>query len=157
MAPAGLRDDLLRAVSWLVLSIWLGAFALFPLIALVAFRSLTTTDAGSVVGPVLATLHLYAGGAGVVLAALAALLRRGRWLVVLPLVLSALALYSHFGVTSEISEISPQVFGPGGSEAVAARFNELHQRSMRIFGAITVGLAIAVVLHSRADRPRQAI
>ena len=80
-----------HVLLWLLLGIWLGGFALFPFVAITAFRSFPSPDAGLIVGPVLAGLHLYGAGAGVG--------------------------YSHFGVSSSIAEIRLEVFGSASSTA----------------------------------------
>ena len=147
---------LLRSGLWLLLGTWIGAWLCFgAVVAPTAFRVLPSTEiAGTFVGPVLTVLQLYGASAGIALALLALALRRGALLCALPLLLSALCLYSHFGLTAELTEVRDLAFGPGGSEAGAARYNELHRLSLRIF--IGVGMAIVglVPLHVRAETPR---
>ncbi len=144
---------LLRSALWLTLGAWIGAWLLFgAVVAPTAFRVLPSTEvAGSLVGPVLEALHLYGAAAGALLALLAVALGRGRLLVALPLLMSAVCLYSHFGVSAELSEIRDLAFGPGGAPEFAARFTRLHRVSLGLFmglGGAAVGL---LVLHSRAD------
>lgn len=146
------REWALRTGAWLLLGTWVGSWLLFPWVALTAFRSLPSTElAGRVVGPVLTALHLYGAAAGLALALLARALRRGAWAIALPLALSALCLYSQFGVSAEIDEIRSQVFAPGGNEGAAARFNLLHRRSVGIFSAVGAGALVLIGVHSRVE------
>ena len=143
----------LHVLLWLFLGLWVGGFALFPFVAITAFRALPSTDAGLIVGPVLAALHLYGGGAGIVVAGLSRTIGRSPILCGLPLFLSALCLYSHFGVSSSIAEIHQEVFGPAGNETAANRFNELHRTSMVIFYCVLGGAALLVGLNAYATVP----
>jgi hypothetical protein len=111
----------------------------------------TTRIAGQLVGPVLAALHLYGIAAGIALAALAWVLARtgaGFWI---PLVMAALCLVSHFGVTAQIEVVRPLAFGPSGSPEMAARFQQLHQISMGIYTAVGLAGFGLVAIHARAD------
>jgi len=76
---------------------------------------------------------------------------RGPLLVTAPIALSALCLYSHFGVSTQLAEIRDLSFGPDGSAEVAARFAALHRISLAIF--IGVGIAVTALIgcHARAD------
>ena len=143
----------LRTSLWLLLGGWVGAWMFFgAVVAPTAFRTLPSTEiAGTLVGPILTVLHLYGAAAGVGLALLAQGLGRGLLLRTLPLAMSALCLYTHFGVTAEIAEIRDLAFGSGGSSDAAVRFRSLHELSLRIF----IGLGVAALgltgLHSWAD------
>jgi hypothetical protein len=145
----------LRSLLWLTLGGWVGSWACFGLlVAPMAFQILPSTRiAGTLVGPILTALHLYGGVAGAILALLAWLLGRGRLRIGLPLAMAIACLYSHFGVSAEIAELSGQAFGPEGSEALAARFNTLHQLSLWIFGVVSAVSIALVVLHARSDTP----
>jgi hypothetical protein len=158
VTSAHVRATLLRVLLWLLLGTWIGSWLCFALVvAPTAFRVLPSTHvAGTLVAPVLDALHLYGVAAGVGLAALAAALHRGRLRGVLPLVMAAACLYSQFGVSAEMAEIRDQVFGPQGSELLAARFNQLHRVSMSIYSAILVGALALLGLHasSEASPPR---
>jgi len=121
------------------------------LVAPAAFRVLPTRLAGELVSPVLAELHLAGASAGLGLALLGRVLGRGRVAIALPLLLSALCLISHFGVTPQIAELREAAFGGPGSEAVAARFQQLHGLSMLLFSAVVAGALGLVGLHARAD------
>ena len=144
---------LLRSALWLTLGAWIGAWLLFGgVVAPTAFRVLPSTEAaGSLVGPVLAALHLYAAAAGALLALLAIALGRGPLLIGLPLLMSAACLYSHFGVSAELSEIRDLAFGPGGAPEFASRFTRLHRVSLGLFMGLGVAAVALLVLHSRAD------
>jgi hypothetical protein len=144
---------LLRTLLWLLLGTWIGSWLLFALVvAPTAFRVLPSTrSAGALVGPVLDALHLYGVAAGVALSALALALRRGRLRVALPLLMAAACLYTQFGVSAELAEIRDQVFGPEGSEALAARFNHLHRISMQIYSVVLVGALALLGLHAASE------
>ena len=71
--------------------------------------------------------------------------------VALPLLLAVACLYSQFGVSGEISEIRDQAFGPGGNEALAARWNTLHQLSLGIYLAVSGAILWLLVLHAASD------
>lgn len=152
---------LLRGLLWVLLGSWIGSWLLFALVvAPTAFRVLPTPDAaGALVGPVLDALHLYGVVAGVCLAALALALRRGALRIAIPLSMAAACLYTQFGVSAELAEIRHLVFGPEGSEAIAARFNELHRLSLTIYGAVLLAALVLAGLHAvrdaRESEPRQ--
>jgi len=141
----------LHVSLWLLLGTWLGGFVLFPVVAIAAFQALPSSDAGLVVGPVLAALHLYGAGAGIAVAGLSHTIGRSALMWGLPLLLSALCLYSHFGVSSSIAEIRPEVFGQAGSESASGRFNELHRMSVGIFYFVLGGAALLVGLNAYAS------
>jgi hypothetical protein len=152
---AGATGVLLRSALWLVLGGWVGSWACFGmLVAPLAFQLLPSTHiAGTLVGPILNALHLYGAAAGVILSLLAWQLGRGRLLIGLPLLLSAACLYTHFGVSAEMAEISDRAFGPEGSELLSARFNHLHRVSLGIFLSVSAATIALVVLHARGDTP----
>jgi uncharacterized protein DUF4149 len=168
--PAGARTPLtvrighsvaLRSTLWLALGGWVGSWALFALvIARLAFRVLPSPEiAGHLVAPTLDVLHWYGVAAGTVLAALALVLRRGRMLVAVPLVLAAACLVSQLGVTPRMEALHDLAFGPAGNIEAATRYRHLHGTSMAIFSAVLSGAIGLVVLHVRrehqqADRSR---
>ena len=143
----------LRSLLWLLLGGWVGSWACFGLVvAPIAFDRLPSAEiAGRLIGPVLSALHVYGAVAGGALALLAGLMGRGRLRVALPVLMAAACVYTQFGVSAEIAEIRDQVFGPEGSEALAARFTELHRRSVGIFLAVAAGTLWLVVLHAGSD------
>jgi hypothetical protein len=155
MAASRFREVALRSALWLLLGGWLGAWGLFAfVVAPTAFGVLPSTEiAGTLVGPVLAALHPYGVGAGLGLALLGRALGRGALLTALPLVTSAVCVYSHFGVSAEIAEIRDLAFGPDGSADGGARFSELHRLSVMLYTAIGMAVAALVVLHAK-DAPR---
>jgi hypothetical protein len=148
---------LLRGLLWMLLGSWIGSWLLFALVvAPTVFRVLPTPGAaGALVAPVLDALHLYGVAAGVALSALALALRRGWLRVALPLVMAAACLYSQFGVSAELAEIRPHVFGPEGSEAMAARFTHLHRISMAIYTWVLSAALVLLGLHVISDSPRR--
>lgn len=142
-----------RFVLWIGLGGWIGAWVLFAaVVAPVAFRALPSPEmAGRVVGPVLSVLHVYGIVAGLGLAALAALLRRGPLAIALPLVLAALCAVSELGVTPAIQEIRPRAFGAAGDTAAAARFAWLHRVSVGLYTAVGLGALGLAAAHARRD------
>jgi hypothetical protein len=156
-SPIALSENrgrpVVRTVLWLLLGGWFGGYFLFgAVIAPTAFSVLPTTQvAGTLVGPVLTKLHLFGAAAGIPLAVLSHLLRRHRGLVLLPLLLSVVCCYSHFGVSAELAEIRLVVFGPGGSAEIASRFGFLHKVSVGIFIGVGISLTGLIGFHARAD------
>jgi hypothetical protein len=148
-----LGQTALRTCLWLLLGGWFGSYLLLgAVIAPTAFAVLPSTElAGKLMGPVLTKLHIYGASAGIALAFVSKSLGRGPVLVTVPIALSALCLYSHFGVSAHLAEIRDLNFGPDGTAEVAARFGALHRRSLSIF--IGIGLAVTVLIgfHARAD------
>jgi len=147
------RPALLRGLLWLLLGGWIGSWLLFALVvAPTAFRVLPSAAvAGTLIGPVLDALHLYGAAAGVALAALGRGLRRGTLRVALPLAMAVACLYSQFGVSAELAEIRDQVFGPEGSEQLAARFAHLHRLSMGIYSVVLLAALALLGLHAADD------
>ncbi len=150
---SGVTGTVLRSLLWLLLGGWVGSWALFGLvIAPTAFRVLPSTEiAGTVIGPVLTALHLYGSAAGFGVSAIAAVFRRGRLRIALPLLLAVACLYSQFGVSGEISEIRDQVFGPEGNQTLAARWSSLHRLSLGIYLAVSGAILWLLVLHAASD------
>jgi hypothetical protein len=144
---------LLHACLWLLLGGWIGGFGLFALvIARTAFEVLPSTEvAGRLVGPVLTALNLYGAAAGMGVAAIAFAMGRSRLLQLLPLALAMACLYTQFGVTAEINEIQPFISGPEGTVEAAARWNQLHQRSMGIFSVVWLGTFTLLGLNAHED------
>jgi hypothetical protein len=149
------RGAALRTALWLILSVWVGSWAFFALvIARVAFRVLPSPEiAGHLVGPLLNTLHWYGAGAGLLLAAIAVALRRGRLLVALPSALALACLVTQLGVTPRMEAIHDLAFGPAGNMEAAARYRQLHGISMAIFSAVLLGAIGLIVLHVREEHP----
>ncbi len=151
-ARDGFTGSMVRAALWLLLGGWLGAWCLFAFaVAPTAFRSLPAEAAGSVVGPVIAVLHLYGGAAGVLLALLARALRRGLWHQAVPLVMAGLCLFSEFWVTSQIDAVRDAAFGPNANTEALLRFGRLHGISMGIYTAVGLLAFVLSGLHARSD------
>ncbi len=149
-----IRDLALRSALWLTLGLWIGGWALFStIVAPTAFRVLPNTEiAGTVIGPTLKALHLFGAAAGLILALLARMLGRSPRLITIPLLMGALCLYSHFGVSAEMSELRALAFGPEGSPDSAVRFHQLHRVSVAIFLSLGIAAVTLLVLHARADQ-----
>jgi disulfide bond formation protein DsbB len=148
-----MAETALRSVLWLTLGGWIGASSYFALVvALAAFRILPSTKlAGQVVAAVYTPLQLYGVGAGLLLAGVALALRRSRWLVVHPLVLSALCFISHFGITARLDELRDGAFGDAPHAAASAEFWKLHGASMGIHSVVLLAAVWLLVLNVRAD------
>jgi hypothetical protein len=110
------------------------------------FGNVTSPEqAGQLVGPILAAIHLYGIAAGVGIAALSLGLGRGLLVPLLALSLAAASAYSHFGVTPAIAELRAQAFGDAPDARAQERWAALHRRSVGLFGATGLGaLALAV-------------
>ncbi len=149
---------LLRGILWLTLGAWFGGLALFgAVVARVAFTILPSGEiAGDLVAAVLEPLQLYSVAAGVTLALIAWALERGRFTTVLPLALAATCLFSHFGVSAELTELRPLAFGDAPHAEAQLRFSRLHGLSMALFLATSLGTTILVLLHVWADRASAA-
>lgn len=143
----------LHAALWITLGGWIGAWLVFGLVvAPTAFRVLPSSQtAGSLIGPVLEMLQLFGSAAGALLAVIARLQGRGfaRW--ALPLAMGAACFYSQFGLSAQMAEIQEAAFGPQGSEALAARFTQLHRISVCIFVAVGISALALAGLHARDD------
>ncbi len=152
-SKTSLDRPLLRTSLWLLLGGWFGSYLLFgAVIAPTAFAVLPTTAiAGTLIGPILTKLHLFGALAGLPLALISRTLGRGTLLVTLPLGLSAICLYSHFGVSAELAEIRDLAFGPGGNPDMAGRYNLLHRLSVGVFVCVGLAVTFLIGLHAWAD------
>ncbi len=157
-APKPTRDrvlgqTVLRTCLWLLLGGWFGSYLLFgAVIAPTAFAVLPSTElAGKFVGSVLTKLHLYGAFAGIALALVSKALGRGPLLGTAPIALSALCLYSHFGVSADLTEIRELSFGPGGTAEAATRFSALHRISLAVFIGVGIAVTVLIGFHARAD------
>jgi hypothetical protein len=138
---------------WVTLGGWIGALLLFAtVVAPTAFEVLPSPEmAGRVVSPALRALHLYGGFAGLAIAGITLALGRGIRLSLLALLLSGASFYSHFGVTSEISELRDLALGPEPQALAQRRFAELHRRSVWIYGALGLGATGLAALHAYSE------
>ena len=141
----------LQALAWILLGGWFGSWGLFAwVIAPTAFQVLPSQEAaGSLIAPVLATLHNYGILAGASLAVLGALLDRGRLAIGLALVLAVLCVMTEYAITPAIDEVQPKSFGAHQEQEAAQRFSDLHQASRYIFGIVELGVLALILLHAR--------
>lgn len=146
-------ETAVRTVRWLLLGGWFGSWALFAfVIAPLAFRVLPGVEvAGTLVSPLLRTLHLYGLAAGLGLFAIAFSKAAPRSLLVLPLVLAGLCAVTEFGVTAAITDIRPSTFGADTQEGAAEQFSQLHMLSRGLFATIWIGSGVLIGLHARED------
>jgi hypothetical protein len=157
----------LRTLLYLALAVWLGAEIFFPVIAAVAFSTLTDTHAaGTIVARLLHILHNMGMISGVVALALLALapawnIYKPRTVLapmILIVLMIALTAYSQFVI---ISAMERDRIAAGGAIDLAdaanpnrVDFNRLHIRSEHVEEAILLlGLA-TVVFVARAETAR---
>jgi hypothetical protein len=146
---------LVAGLLWIALGSWIGAMALFAAVEThTIFGNVSSTDqAGRLVGPILAAIHLYGIGAGVAVAALALGLGHRLRVPLLALFLAAACAYSHFGVSASIAELRDAAFGAEPDPRAQTRWAELHRRSVWIFGAVGLG-AIALAFANAFEEHR---
>jgi len=148
-----LGQTALRTCLWLLLGGWFGSYLFFgAVVTPTAFAVLPSIElAGKLIGPVLTKLHLYGALAGIALALVSKSIGRGPLMVAAPIALSALCLYSHFGVSAQLAEIRDLSFGPDGTAEAAARFAALHRISLAIFIGVGIAVTALIGFHARAD------
>lgn len=160
----GALEAALRALTWLVLGGWIGVLLFFPLVVapaiLHATGDLGSAEAGArLVAQVLVPVECAGVGAGVLLAALAALRRLGPVLTLLPLLLAGGTLAGHLLVTREMARIRPEALGATPEPALSRRYFRLHRRSQELYTGIGVGtVLLAGTLAAREARksPRRS-
>ncbi len=148
---------LLATLLWIALGGWIGAMTLFAAVVTpTIFRNVSSPEqAGHLVGPILAAIHLYGVAAGVGIAALSLGLGRGVRVPLLALLLAGASAYSHFGVSEAIAELRDQAFGATPDVDAQERWAELHRRSVWIFGATGLGaIGLAFMNAFREARSR---
>jgi hypothetical protein len=89
--------------------------------------------------------------AGFLLALISASLGRGRLLVAIPVALSLICLYSHFGLSAEMAEIRGLSFGPDGNPDIASRYSLLHRISLGLYIGVSATVTLLIGLHAKAD------
>jgi hypothetical protein len=152
---------LLRVLLSLPLIVWLGSEIFFPIVAQITFTTLAsdTHTAGTVVGHLLRILHGMGLISGIVMLAVLAL--APAWgiykprAVLAPMVLVIFmitgTIYSQFVIIPAMERDRVAAGGaidtndPGN--ALTANFNKLHDRSVKVEGAITLlGLGVVTLL-----------
>jgi hypothetical protein len=158
---------LLRTLLFLALIVWLGAEIFFPVIAAVAFTTLTDTHvAGSIVGQLLRTLHwmgLIAGLVALLLLAIAPTwgIYKSRSVLV-PMVLLVLMIgataYSQFGIIPSMERDRNAAGGAidttDKSSPQTIHFNKLHKRSTYVEEIVLLFGLATVVFIARAETVR---
>ena len=159
---------LLRSLLFLALIVWLGGEIFFPIVAAVAFTTLSpdTHAAGTIVGQLLRILHGMGLVSGIVMLAVMAL--APAWgifkprAVLAPMVLVVLMItctaYSQYGIIPAMERDRRAAGGAidaaDATNPTTAHFNSLHSRSEHVEEAILVlGLA-TVVLTAWAESTR---
>jgi Domain of unknown function (DUF4149) len=152
------RETTLRAVLWLSLGSWVGAWGFFAfVVSRIAFQVLPGNVAGDLAGSLLHILHL--GGAGAALlsaAAMAGLGRRGL-VVGVPVLLALASVASELVLSPEIAALRPSALGAGNTADTQARFGLLHGLSLGLFVLIhlaSIGLVVWVAWLETRDRER---
>jgi hypothetical protein len=152
---------MLRTLLFLSLVVWLGAEVFFPIVAAVTFNTLLpdTHTAGTIVGQLLRILHGMGLVSGIVLLAVMALApawgifkpRAALAPMVLVVLMIACTVYSQYGI---IPAMERDRLAAGGAidthdaaNPVTVHFNQLHNRSEQVEGAILIlGLATVVLV-----------
>ncbi len=143
------------ALLWTILGGWVGAMLFFAAgVAPSAFAVLDTpAQAGRMVSRTLTLLHLGGALAGVAVALLVHSLGRGGRFWAPALLLAALCLLSHFGVSAALAELRPSAIGPEADPAARARFARLHGASVALLGVTLMGAASLLVALAHTLRP----
>lgn len=142
---------LLRILLWTLLGGWLGALLLFGgSVVRAAFVAVPDPRiAAHLIGVVLASLQIAGMGLGLTLSALGGALGRGRAVVALPLLLGVLCAINHFAVSPAVAAID--LTDPGLRVGAGARFAQLHQLSVGLFAATTIGALALAALHAHRE------
>ena len=150
LSPDSAARPWLRALLWFSLGIWIGAMGLFGAMTRAAFDVVPAPEiAGHLVRRLLEPLLMTGAVLGVGLAALGAVLGRGRLSIVVPLLLSIACLVNQFGVSRAVAEI--HLTDPGLAPGLAARFATLHQLSVWLFIGTGLGALVLAAIHLRID------
>jgi len=143
----------LKIVAWLALSAWFGSWMLFALVvAPTVFRIVPAPHSGDFAAAVLPVLYLSGAGFGAILASVNAFLRRGRFAILLPLLLALLAAFSQLAITPAVTQVLPSEFDARTAADAGRRFASLHMAARGVFGAVCVGLMALVCLQVRWDQ-----
>lgn len=125
--------------------------ALFGATTRIAFRVVgDPRTAGDLVSALLGPMLGLGAASGIGLSVIAAVLRRGRFTIVLPVVLAAASLINQFGVSPAVAEI--ELTDPGLVPELAARFAALHRLSVWLFMGVGLGAVLLAVVHAFAER-----
>ncbi|NNL84085.1 MAG: DUF4149 domain-containing protein [Myxococcales bacterium] len=130
---------------------WLGSALFFTVAVAPAIFSMADEpgEAGAAIGDILAVLHIGGACFFTLAAALAWVLRRSAWLRFGPIVLAALCLVSHFGVSGPMAELRER---PAELRTAVDQESQrkLHRISVLLFSAVGIG---NVVLLYQFGRP----
>ena len=148
----------LRFLRLLALIVWLGGLLFFPVVAQVAFSSLSSThDAGAVVGSSLLVLHVIGLACGITLLLTTISLARTRRSAIfcgITAAMLALTLYSQYSIMPrmERDRITAGEITPDCTSAACNDFNRLHPLSEHVEEAVMIGgLALTVMLAQSED------
>ena len=124
--------------------------ALFGSLTRVTFRVVPDPEtAGHLVRALLDPMLTISAISGLSLSMLAATMRRGRFTIALPLVLTAASLVNKFGVSPAVAEI--HLTDPTLAPELAARFAALHRLSVWLFVGTGLGAVVLAVAHGLAE------
>ncbi|MFK7895505.1 MAG: DUF4149 domain-containing protein [Myxococcota bacterium] len=148
-----LRSQLvLRSALWLSLGSWVGSWAFFAfVVSRIAFQVLPGDVAGDLAGDLLAVLHYWGAGAGLVAAAAAIGLGRRGLPVFIPIGLALVCLASETWLSPAVAAVRPSSLGVGSTAELQQRFGTLHRLSLGLFMAMHLVSAILIVIHARLD------
>ena len=164
----GGMKTLIRALVALLLALWVGGVAFFPVVAAVCFSKLPDTHtAGTVVAAVLGSLQMEGIACGVLLLILLSVAgwRRAYAGSVLPpvvvvLVMMGLTAYSQWGLIPRMEAdrlaLGGVVDAAPASDPRRADFNRLHVRSVSVEEGVLVGGILVIVLLARLGASRMA-
>jgi hypothetical protein len=145
-------QTILRSGLWTSLGVWVGSWGFFAfVVSPIAFEVLPGDVAGNLAGSLLRVLHFGGAAAGLVAAACAFGLGRRGWVVILPLALALICLFSELWLSPEVALVRPSAIGAASTKATANRFRILHQLSLGLFLAIHVATIALTVRHARFD------
>lgn len=156
--PSPMAEAAARALLWLALGGWIGAWGFFAFgVSRLAFRVLPGDLAGDMAGALLRELHLGGAVAGLIVAGCLAFLGRRGAVVVVPIVLGLIPLASHLLLSPEIATLRPSALGAGNTASTQARFRLLHGLSLGLFMLVHLGTVLLLGwlawLEARDQRP----
>lgn len=158
---------LVRALLFLLVSIWLGGLLFFPFVAYYAFTTTTETHiAGTIVRKCLLTLHyegLFAGALIVILLLVAQSIKALPRSVVAPVAVTLLMLgltaFSQFSIIPRMERYRLAAGGAidavGQDDPNRVAFNRLHVASTNVEkGVMVAGLVLVVLLAANVEKQR---
>lgn len=138
--PSPAAEAAARALLWLALGSWIGAWGFFAFgVSRLAFQVLPGDVAGDMAGVLLRELHLGGGAAGLVVAGCLAYLGYRGSIVLVPVALGLVPLASELIISPEVAALRPSVLGADNTASTQARFRMLHGLSLGLFMLVHLG------------------